>query len=175
MLSGQTFHFRRQRRQSFIQQAGIIDNDVPLALVGLVDAENLRAYRRFHLVGHLGVNNIFHRAFFPVREQRFTVDALVFIADGEAILRANREPIQLVKQPVGVHLGRDDAGARFDCPVAGDQFIITNRNLYMVKDPGGGLRPTNHRRLPLGAFVAFGIEQGAFERDFPRVSEQARY
>ena len=97
MLSGQTFHFRRQRRQSFIQQAGIIDNDVPLALVGLVDAENLRAYRRFHLVGHLGVNNIFHRAFFPVREQRFTVDALVFVADGEAILRTDREAIQLVK------------------------------------------------------------------------------
>jgi hypothetical protein len=60
------FYFRDQRRQAIIQQARIVNNDMPLAFIGLVDAENLGADGGLHLIGHLAVDEIFHRAFFPV-------------------------------------------------------------------------------------------------------------
>ncbi len=86
-------HLVDQRGEAIIQQARVVDNDVSLAFVGLVDAENLRAHGRLHLVRHLGVDEVFHRALFPVWEQFFAVQALVVIANIEAILRAGGELI----------------------------------------------------------------------------------
>ena len=70
---------------------------MPLALVGLVDAENLGADGRFNLIGHAGVNKVFHRALFPVREQRFAVNTFIFFADGKTILGASGETVQFVQ------------------------------------------------------------------------------
>ena len=53
-------HLVDQRVEAIIQQARVVDNDVSLAFVGLVDAENLRAHGGLHLVRHLGVDEVFH-------------------------------------------------------------------------------------------------------------------
>ena len=93
-------HLRYQLTQPVIQQARVINNNVPLAFIRLVDAENLRAGRGFYFIRHLPVNEIFHRTFFPVREQLFAVDTFIFFADSKAVLRTRRELIQLFQQPV---------------------------------------------------------------------------
>ena len=166
------FHLRHQRGEAVFQQARVVDDDMSLAFIGLVDAKNLRADGGLHFIGHLGVDEVLHRAIFPVGEQHFAVDALIFFADVEAVLRAGRELVQLLEQPVGIHLRRHDPGARLDRTVTGNQFIITNRNLHMIEDPCGRFRPADHHRLPLGLFMAGGVEQRSLEGDFARVGEQ---
>lgn len=156
-------NLRHQRGEAVFQQARVVDNDMSLALIGLVDAKNLRADGVFDFIGHLGVDEVLHRAIFPVGEQLFAVDALVFFADIETVLRAGRELVQLLEQPVGVHLRGYNSGARLDGPVAGNQFIITNRNLHMIEDPCGRFRPADHYRLTLRLFMAGGVEQRPLE------------
>ena len=87
-------HLINQRVQTVIQQARIIDDDMALAFVGLVDAEYLRADGGFHFISHLRVDEVFHRALFPVREQFVAVQALVVVADIKTVLRAGRELVQ---------------------------------------------------------------------------------
>ncbi len=168
----QRLKLRHQRGEAVFQQAGVVDNDMPLAFIGLVNAKNLRADGGLHFIGHLAVDEVLHRAIFPVGEQLFAVDALIFFANIEAVLRAGRELVQLLKQPVGVHFRGHNPGARLDRAVTGNQFIITNRNLHMVENPCGRFRPADHHRLSLGLFMAGGVEQGPLEGDFARVGEQ---
>ncbi len=114
------FHLRHQRGEAVFQQARVVDDDMSLAFIGLVDAKNLRADGGLHFIGHLGVDEVLHRSIFPVGEQHFAVDALIFFAD----------------------------------------------------DPCGRFRPADHHRLPLGLFMAGGVEQRSLEGDFARVGEQ---
>ena len=113
-------HLRYQLAQAVIQQMRIVDNDVPLPFVRLVDAKNLRADGRLHLVSHLAVDKIFHRALFPVREELVTIDAFVLFADRKTVLRPRRKLFQLFQQPVGVHLWRHNPCARLHGTVTSD-------------------------------------------------------
>ncbi|MNS56422.1 hypothetical protein D3C72_892800 [compost metagenome] len=88
-------HFCHQRPQPVIEQARVINDDVSLAFVRLVNAENLRAHRRFHFIRHLAVDEVLHRALFPVRIKHIAVEAFVLFADGKAILRSGGELLQL--------------------------------------------------------------------------------
>ena len=60
-IAGAAFaQFLHQHTQAVIEQARIINNDMPLPFVRLVDAENLRPHSGFHLIRHLAVNEILH-------------------------------------------------------------------------------------------------------------------
>ena len=97
-IAGTIFsHLLHQRTQPVIQQARIINNDMPLPFVRLVDAENLRPYSGFHLIRHLAVDEIFHRPFFPIGIQHVAVDLLIRFADLEAVLRTCGKLVQLLK------------------------------------------------------------------------------
>ena len=168
-------HLRHQFTQPVIQQARVINNDVPLAFIRLVDAENLRAGCDFYFIRHLPVDEIFHRTFFPVREQLFAVDTFIFFANGEAILRSRRELIQLFQQPVRVHFRRHNPGARFYGAVTGNQFFITNRNFNVFQDIRCGFCPTNNHRFAFGLLMAGGIKQRTLQRDFTGIGKQCSF
>ena len=168
-------HLRHQLPQPVIQQAWVINNNVPLAFICLVDAENLRAGRGFYFICHLPVDEIFHRTFFPVREQLFTVDTFIFFADSKAVLRTRRELIQLFQQPVRVHFRRHNPSARFYGAVTGNQFFITNRNFNMFKDIRCCFRPAQYHRFAFGLPMAGGIKQRPLQRDFTGIGKQCSF
>ncbi|MNS89861.1 hypothetical protein D3C72_1238870 [compost metagenome] len=165
-------HLSHQRTQPVVQQTRVINDDVPLAFIRLVNAENLRAYRRFDLFRHLAIDEVLHRPLFPVRIKHVAVEAFVFFADIKAILRAGGELLQLFQQPVRVHFGRHNPGARFHRAVTGNQFIITNRDLNVVENIRRRFCPTQNDRFAFRLLMAFGVEQRTFKRDFTRAGEQ---
>ena len=168
-------HLRHQLTQPVIQQARVINNDVPLAFICLVDTANLRAGRGFYFIRHLPVNEIFHRTFFPVWEQFFAVDTFIFFTNGEAVLRPRRKLIQLFQQPVRVHFRRHNPSARFYGAVTGNQFFITNRNFNMFKDIRCCFRPAQYHRFAFGLPMAGGIKQRPLQRDFTGIGKQCSF
>ena len=150
-------HLRYQLAKPVIQQAWIINNDMSLTFVSLVNAKNLGADGGFNLIGHLTVDEIFHRPLFPVRIQHIAIEMFILFADVKTVLRTGWKLLQLFKQPVRIHFRRHNARTRFNGTVSGNQFLITNRNLNVLKNICGGFRPTQNNRLSLRLLVAGGI------------------
>ena len=96
-------HLRYQFAKPEIQQAWIINNDMPLTFIRLVNAKNLRTDSGFYLIGHLTVDEIFHRPLFPVRIQHIAIEMFILFADVKTVLRTGWKLLQLVEQPVRIH------------------------------------------------------------------------
>ena len=108
---------------------------------------------------------VVERAATPVREEFLAVLGLVGLRDLEAVLRARGELVQLVCDPVGAHLGRDDARTRRGAAVSHDEVGVADHDLVLGQDVCHGKRPAHDDGLPFRLPPALRVEAGALERN----------
>ena len=148
-----------------------VADDVSLALVGLRHGEDLVGLGRRDVGVEVRAVPVVERAATPVREEFLAVLGLVGLRDLEAVLRARGELVQLVCDPVGTHLGRDDARTRRGAAVSHDEVGVADHDLVLGQDVCHGKRPAHDDGLPFRLPPALRVEAGALERNDARGGE----
>ena len=144
-----------------------------LALVGLGNGEDLGPLGLGHLGGQVGLVPVVERAALPEGIEHVAVVGLVLLGHLEGVLRAGRELVEFVQDPVGRHLGREDAGARGGRAVAYQKVVVVQHKLVVLQQVAEGQGAAHDHRLALGLPVALHVEGGALQRDLAGVREEA--
>ena len=145
-----------------------VADDVTLALVGLGHGKDLVGLGGGHVLVEVRPVPVDERAAAPIGQQLLEVAALGVLGDLELVLGAGGELVELVGNPVGAHLGRDDARARRGAAVSHEQVMVIDDDLVLGEHVCDGAGTAHDDGLALGGAPALGIEQCALEVDDAR-------
>ena len=158
-------HLAQDVAPTAVQHHIEVADDVSLPLVGLRNREGLGALRLGDLLVDVRLIPVVQRLAAPERQEHLSVVGLILIGDVERVLRARREHVELVVDPVRGHLGRDHAGARLGGAVTGKQIVVIDNDLVVLEQVAQGLRATDDNRLSLRLLIALHVEPSALERN----------
>ena len=146
---------------------------MPLTLVCLSDGEHLVLLGCCHIIPTMSGVPVIERLALPEGIEDVAVVRLVLLANLKGVLGTCGESVELIKNPIGAHLGRNHASPRSSASVPYEKIPLVNHNLVVLEHMAKCLGPANDGRLSLGCLIALHEERRSFHGNLPWLGKQA--